>query len=226
MRRCCTVCLLLFVTGLALGCVQSGSQPVGVPCAGPGGPSVIARVRTPDGRPAARGATLVLRDRFFTDSAGPTSSADGLTLGAGNRRIGRYQVTVSKPSYLPVVLESVAATGGACGVDVPTVVDVTLNLRPDAPPVRTVVAYPPAMGLGLAGLTVQMTAYVDVQPGIDTNVSWSISDATVATLSTGGFLRAACRTADGSATITARSRYDPTQHARAYLTVWRNASTC
>ena len=91
---------------------------------------------------------------------------------------------------------------------------------------RTVAAYPPAMGFGAAGLTVQMYAYVDAAAGVDTSVTWQINDSTVATLSPTGLLRSQCRTAPGEATIEARSVADQSQVGHAYVTVWRNAAAC
>ena len=200
-------------------------NPYEVVCDLWGGSSIVVAVRTPDGTPAARGATLIIRDGSFADTAGP-ATYDLLQLGAGNRRPGVYDVSVTKPWYAPVVVPAVAAVGGPCGVESPTQLEVTLLLLPGAPSVRTVVTYPPAMGFGAAGLTEQMYAYVDAAAGVDTSVTWQISDSTVATLSPTGLLRSQCRATPGDATIEARSVADPSHVGRAYVTVWRNTTFC
>jgi hypothetical protein len=72
----------------------------------------------------------------------------------------------------------------------------------------------------------QLTAYVDAAAGVDTAVTWQISDSTVAALSPTGLLRSQCRAATGSATIEARSVADRSQVGYAYVTVGRNAAGC
>jgi hypothetical protein len=207
--------------GMLAACERSPSEVV---CLSIGGASIVVTVRTPDGTPAARGATLIIRDGAFADTAGPAYGY--LQLSAGNRRPGVYDVTVTKPWYQSVLVPSVVAAGGPCGVESPTGLDVTLTLLPAAPPVRSIVASPPVMGFGAADLTVQLTAYVDAAAGVDTSVTWQISDSTVAALSPTGLLRSRCRTATGSATIEARSVADRSQIGYAYVTVGRNAAGC
>jgi hypothetical protein len=209
---------------LLAACERATPSPV--VCLDRGESSIVVTVRTPDGTPAARGATLIIRDGTFADTALPASSVAGLQLFAGGGRPGTYDVEVTKPWYAPVLFSGVVAVGGPCGVESPTQLEITLVLLPAAPSVRTVVAYPPAMGLGAADLTVQMYAYVDAAAGIDTSVTWQISDSTVATLSLTGMLRSRCRTAPGEATIEARSVADQSQVGYAYVTVWRNAAVC
>lgn len=210
-------------TGVVSAC---GRSPAEVYCPSIGGASIVVTVRTPDGTPAARGATLIVRDGAFADTAGPASSQDGLQMGAGNRRPGVYDVAVAKPWYQPVLVPSVVAAGGPCGVMSAVVREVTLTLLPAAPPVRTIVAYPPEMGFGAPDLIVQLYAYVDAATGVDTSVMWQISDSTVAALSPTGLLRSRCRTATGEATIEARPVSDHSLVAYAHVTVWRNAASC
>ena len=207
--------------GILAACEPAPSEVV---CLSIGGASIVVTVRAPDGAPAARGATLVIRDGAFADTAGPVY--DDLQLAAGNRRPGVYDVSVTKPWYQPVLVPHVVAAGGPCGVELPTALDVMLSLLPAAPAVRSIVVSPPVMGFGAAGLTVQMTAYVDAAAGVDTSVTWRISDSTVAALSPTGLLRSQCRTTTDSATIEARSVADRSQVGYAYVTVGRNAVSC
>ena len=198
--------------------------PSAVVCLSIGGPSIVVTVRTANGSPAAFGATLVIRDGAFADTAGPIY--DDLHLGAGDRRPGVYDVTVTKPWYQPVFVPHVVAAGGPCGVESPATLEVTLVLLPGAPPVRSVVVASPDMAFFAAGLTAQMSTHVDADVGIDTSVTWQISDSTVASLSPTGWLRSQCRTATGSATIEARSVVDSSKVGYAYVTVGRNAASC
>lgn len=218
------VCAVVTAAGCAAILAACQRSPAEVVCLSIGGASVVVTVRTANGAPAAFGATLVIRDGAYADTGGPIY--DALHLGAGNRRPGVYDVTVTKPWYQPVFVPHVVAAGGPCGVESPTTLDVTLALLPGAPPVRSIVVAPPDMGFGAAGLTEQMTAYVDAAVGIDTSVTWQISDSTVAALSPTGLLRSQCRTTTDSATIEARSVADRPKVGYGYVTVGRNAASC
>ena len=199
----------------ALAACGTPAEP-DVACTDEGGPSVVAEIRDPHGRPAAIGATLILRDGTFADSAGP-ADGDELRKGAGNRRPGLYDVIVRKPGYDSTFLPGIVARGGLCGVTTPAVVRIQLELLADAPPIRAIVVLPDGIGFGLSGLTERMQAVVDADAGISTAVVWSSSDPDVASISADGTLTSGC---GGLAVITARSVVDPSKEGRAYIEVF------
>ncbi len=85
--------------------------------------SLVVAVETVDGRPAADGATLIVRAGTYADTA--TEYWDGLHVAAGARP-GTFKVSVTKPGYAEGTLSAVLAVGGPCGVEVPTETTVTL----------------------------------------------------------------------------------------------------
>jgi hypothetical protein len=107
-------------------------------CSGTGGPSVVVRVRDQRGRPAAFGTTIVIQDGAFRDSVDGAHPLSELTVGAGERRPGTYQVRLYKPGYKPVELTNVKAPGDTlCHYATPTDIrDVTLEVLPNAPRVH------------------------------------------------------------------------------------------
>lgn len=187
-------------------------------CTSEGWPSVIAEVRDTSARRAAHGATMIIRDGAFADTAGPVS-VDGLVLGAGNRRAGTYTVTISKPYYRDAVITSVNVPAGECGALRPVTVYATLALQPGAPPVRSVtVLSSGTIGLGLPNLTVPLRVHVDAAAGVDTAVAWTSSDTTIATVSPSGVVTSRCVRAAGGTWITATSVADPSKRGR--VGVW------
>jgi Bacterial Ig-like domain (group 2) len=191
-------------------------------CAGTGGPSVVVRVRDQRGRPAAFGTTIVIQDGAFRDSVDGAHPLSELNVGAGERRPGTYQVRLYKPGYKPVALSNVNAPGDtACRYATPSDIrDVTLELLPNAPRVRSIILEPSAIGFGLPNLTEQMRAIVDADSGVTTAVRWSSSDTTVVTVSPTGVVRSQCRTVAGEAIITATSVADPTVRGKASVAVY------
>ena len=183
---------------------------------------MVVRVRDQRGQPAAFGTTIVIQDRTFTDSVDAARAAfSEVAVAAGERRPGTYDVRLYKPGYKPVVLHGVRAPGDTlCRYAEPSDIrDVTLELLPNAAPVRSVVVLPPTMGFGLPKLTEQMRAIVDADPGLSTDVKWSSSDTTVATVSSRGEVRSQCRTIPGEALIIATTVADPTVRGSARVTV-------
>jgi hypothetical protein len=191
-------------------------------CRGTGGPSVLVEMRDPWGRPAAYGTSIAVQQGAFRDSVDGTRAASELYVGAGQRRPGSYQVRLRKPGYRPVVLHDVEAPpkgDPGCRYAEPTDIRrVTLELLPNAPPVRSVVVLPPATLLGIPGYEQTMGAIVDATPGVSQAVRWTSSDTTVATVSASGLLRSQCRRTPGDATITAASDVDP--RVRGTASIW------
>ncbi|MBA2244594.1 MAG: Ig-like domain-containing protein [Gemmatimonadetes bacterium] len=222
MHRWLLVLLIPLVLG-ACGLLEPEGEIV---CTDESWPSVVVAIRDQEGRPAALGATLVIRDGEFVDSAGPADAWSELHLGAGNRRAGTYEVRVSKPGYRDAMLSRVQVPGGPCGALRSVGVQVTLELLPDAPPVRSVVVLPRSMGFGLPDLSLQLQAYVDAAAGLDTRVTWSSSDTTVAVVSPTGVVTSKCRTVTGSSVITATSVADPARQGFGYVAVYPPTTPC
>lgn len=200
-------------------------------CVGTGGPSVVVRVRDPGGRPAAFGTTIVIQEGGFKDSVdGSHAAFSDVAVGAGERRPGTYEVRLYKAGYKPIVLHDVKAPGDTiCRYATPSDIrNVTLELLPNAAPVRSIVVLPPAMGFGLPNLTEQMRAIVDADSGVATEVRWSSSDTTVAKVSASGLVRSQCRTTPGEAVITASAVADPRIYGTSLVTVYArpNGGSC
>lgn len=169
-------------------------------CVGTGGPSVLVEVRGPDDEPAAYGASIIIRDGAFVDSTG--GPVWPRYLGAGNRRPGTYEVTVTKPGYEPVVLTGVEAppTGSpVCHYSEPAGPQRVVHLRllPDARPVRSVYVGDGGMGFGLPYLQAQLSAVVDAAPGVSQAVRWASSDTTLVTVTEDGVVRSECTPTGG-----------------------------
>lgn len=86
--------------------------------------------------------------------------------------------------------------------------------QPPAPSVTSVAVTAPTTLV--AGRTAQALADVAVTNGANTDVDWSTSDSTVATVSAAGLIAAL---ADGNVTITATSRFDATKSDSVDITV-------
>lgn len=225
MRRASRTCACLVLVGCGTHADESrgSNPPETIGCVGTGGPSVVVTVRDRHGRPAATGASLVIEDGAFRDSVGPTAAWDGLMLGAGERRPGRYTLRVTKPGYHPVTLTGVVArpTGDPrCHYAEDTGrASVTLDLLPGAPVVRSVVVLPDAMGLdGIPGTEHDMAAIVDASPGHSRAVRWSSSDPTLLvvrpTSDSTAVVVPQCRSTGGRVTVTATSVADPRMRGR------------
>lgn len=85
---------------------------------------------------------------------------------------------------------------------------------PPQPAVTSVSVTAPAEVL--AGRTAQATADVEATNGASTEVDWSTSDATVATVSAAGLISAI---SDGTVNVTATSQHDPTKSGSVSVTV-------
>ncbi len=213
---------------LLMGLVTVGGceSPVAdnVMCARPGFYGLMVTVRDQLGRPSALGATLIVRERAYADTA--LGENDSLRVGAADNRAGIYSLEVTRPWYRSVEQQGVHVPGDRCGAIETVVVPATLLLETGAPPVRIVVVMPPRAGLGLAGLKLPYSSYVDADPGVDTRVTWEMSDTTVADISSTGVVVSKCRTQYGQAAVIATSVADTTKKGIAYVGVYANAQSC
>lgn len=191
---------------------------------------MLVEVRDHLGQPAAFGTTIVIQEGAFRDSVdGQRNFGDpfgsGLRVGAGERRVGIYDVRLYRPGYRRVTLTGVRAPGDVrCGYAHPSDIRaVTLELLPDAPPVRAVVVSTD-VGLGWPGLRARLLARVDASPGVSAALRWTSSDTTVAKLAdptdSSVVVVSQCRRKEGVATITATSVVRPQSRGTARVTVF------
>ncbi len=179
-------------------------------CLDVGGPSVLVEVRDVNRRPAAAGATLEIREKSFRNKSG--GSGDGLHLGAGDGRPGIYEGRVTKPWYKPVTIHAIQAPADTvCHYAVPTDIrKVTLELLPNAPPVRQVLIGSGSWSLGVPDRPEgPIHAFVDADPGVSTEVMWSSTDTTVVKVLQTGVIIPQCRRGRGIARVIARSVVNP-----------------
>lgn len=169
-------------------------------------PQIRAEIVTPDGQPAAAGARVTV-DGVDEGWAAPVR--DSRVVYAGERSTSPVTVGVDKPWYEPVILRNVQVELDQCGVVEPTTVHVSLALRPGAPPVRSV--YVGRVNHGYSGsFTTQLSAVVDVEPGVSESVMWWSSDTSVAVVDSQGILKSQCRASFKDAFVGATSVVDPT----------------
>jgi hypothetical protein len=172
------------------------------------------------GRGEALGTTATVRRG--TDSIRTTGS-DTLHLDAGYAATGSFSVRVSRPFYRDTVLPNIVVQSGDCNILV-THVPVTLRLAPNAPPLRSV-AIIGAEFLVFPGEQRQLIARVDADPGVDTRVTWSLSDSTLARITETGRVEAKCSLAGGVETVRVTMVADTTLHATRQFGVQKQ-TTC
>jgi hypothetical protein len=186
-------------------------------------PAVVVKVRDRAGRPAAVGTSVVVRAGAFTDSVDGSWPRDSLRAEAPVPRAGRYDVRLAKPGYRPVLLRNVQAPLKAdCHLPAPKDTPaVRLELLPGAPPVRSVVVFPPRVPFGAPGESSRLRAVVDADDGVSRAVDWTSSDTTVATVSPDGRVRARCQSTTRHTVVTATSVAAPHVQGRSRVTVER-----
>ncbi len=187
------------------------------------GPAVVARVRDHRGRPAAFGASVVVRGDGPETSADGTTPLDSLRIHVRVPRAGRYTVRIAKQGYRPVVLRDVPAPldpycNSPTPVDTPTV---TLELLPGAPAVRSVVVLPAHLAFGAPDESSRLRALVDADPGVSHSVRWTSIDTTVATVTADGIVRGRCQPTTRHTYVTAAAVAAPHVQGRARVSVER-----
>jgi hypothetical protein len=188
----------------------------------------VVEVRDPWGRPAAIGTSVSVRGVGFTESAKEPRPEVGLgtmgelSVGAGNPGPGPYKLRLTRPWYVPVELEGVAPprTSPCNFVTRIDIRHVQLQLKPNAPTIRVVVVFPPAMGIGILGYSERMAAYVDATPGYSADVKWSSTDTTVATITADGVVTVHCARRKATTRIIARSVVNPRARGEGTIEWW------
>ena len=184
-------------------------------------PGIDLEVRDVFGRGEAIGTTVVARRG--KEEPARVDVEDTLHVLTAFNYSGRFTVTVSQPYYRDVTLQNVVVTPRGCVVET-TKVAVTLELLPDAPPVRALVLIGGEF-LGAPGKQVRLIPHFDANPGVSTAVTWSMPDTTLARVDASGLVTAKCSLSGGTAKVTATSVADQTVSATATLGV-APATTC
>jgi hypothetical protein len=151
-------------------------------------PGIDLLVRDASGQGQALGDTAITYRG--TDSL-ITTGRDTLHLDAGFGTPGTFAVRVRRKFYRETVLPGVVVQSGMCGGPVTTVLPVTLQLAPGAPPLRSVTVFG-ANFLYAPGVQSQATARFDADPSIPRTVTWRLSDTTVARVDANGLITAKC----------------------------------
>lgn len=180
------------------------------------GYAVVLTITDPAGRPATLGTTVRLIGSGV-DEAITGTSPDEPSIAIGDEP-GRYTVVITRPWWISEALEvRVRRSRGPCPRLVPVTRDVALELRPDAPPVRQVVAEsdhiqvtsnPPFTVSGGSGET-QLRAFVEADPGVSTEVDWRSLDPEIAAVTLDGVMTVKCRESPIDTQIVASARADP-----------------
>jgi len=207
---------LLLLSVATTGCNDSPSDPV--ICESIGIPSIVAEVRDERGLPSAIGATLTAigKEAVLTGHG----FGDSLKIFTGDpfRVTGMFQVSVEKPWYLGAQIDEVRVPGGACGVEEPYNVDLVIELRSDAPPVRQVVLPPTNYGFGDGNISMGVQAFVEAAEEVSHELRWSSSDSSVVSVTQTGTITSQCLERPDSVWIVAWSVVDPT--VRDSVRVW------
>jgi Bacterial Ig-like domain (group 2) len=223
----------LLVAAAGAAC-RSGSDEVTprVGCAGVGpgavpgvviqGPGIDLQVRDPFGRGQAVGTTATVRRTDGT--VAPANVQDTLNILAAYDITGTFTVTLNRPYYQDASVSNIVVTPvpNSCAVN-KTTVQVTMHLAPGAPPIRALTILGAAF-LDHVGAQVQLHTHFDADPSASTAVTWSVNDATLASVDATGLVTAQCTKTGGTAKVTAASVADGSVAASVNLGVAPTAS--
>lgn len=171
-------------------------------------PSVVAEVRDQAGRPAANGATLTIRKGSFV-AEGLGFGKAALEVSAGQNLPGTFTATVTKPWHRGAVVRNVEVPGGPCGPEQPARINVSIELKPDAPAVRQVVVPPFAFNLGDGNVTTAVQAFVEADSSVSQEARWSTRDSLVVRITPEGTMTSVCRDSSDSTYVVASAVADP-----------------
>ena len=205
------------------------SEFVNPNCADGGGEfsgyAVLLTVTDTEGRPAALGTTVRLIGSGIDEAVIVRSPEESL-IPIGNDP-GRFTIVVTRPWWVSQTIENVnvPAPSDHCGGLVPSRHDVVLELKPDAPTVRQVVAEsdhihvlsdPPFTGAlpGSSGKT-QLLAFVESDPGASSEIAWTPIPPDIGALTPDGVLTVRCRNSPIDTHVVATSTAD----SRVFTTV-------
>ena len=182
-------------------------------------PGIDLTVRDAQGHGDALGATFVVyRGADSLTAVG----RDSLHQQIGFGESGTFSVRVSKPYYRDLVVPNVAVRQGQCAVAT-TELAVTLQLAPNAPAIRSV-GITGTDFLYAPGVQLTLGTVVDADPGVATNVTWILSDTTLASVTPNGVVTAKCSTAGGTDSVTAIAVADTSVRGSAVFGVAKSLS--
>lgn len=188
--------------------------------------AVTAEVRDQYGRAAGRGATVrVHRDDGFAEEA--IGYVDSLNVYVGDGVTGVFDITVTKPFHIGETATHVEVSGDPqCGIpETPAIVELTVQLRDNAPPVRQVVVPPYAYGFGDGNVSARVVAHVEADEGVSTAVLWSSRDTTVAHITSEGVVTSTCRDRPGSTFMVASAVANESVRDSVAVEVWAASAT-
>jgi hypothetical protein len=216
--------MLLFAAAIA-ACDRKNE--VGMKCADlvvPGvvisPPGIDVQIRDPFGRGQAIGSTVIARSDGTVEDR--TDVRDTLNVLTAYSHTGTFTVQVSRPYYRDAIVNDVVVRPEGCTVAT-TTVPVTLELLPGAPPLRSMIIV--GAEFLSPGLQAHLLPHFDADPGVSTAVTWSLSDASLATIDGNGVVTAKCTRDGGTETVTATSVADASISATARFGV-AGANTC
>lgn len=169
-------------------------------------PGIDLQVRDPYGRGQAIGTTAVVHrsDQTLVQS----NIYDTLNIFTAYNVTGTFTVTLSRPYYQDATLSQIAVTPNGCVVNTAKV-PVVLQLAPGAPKLRGLIVLG-ADFLTQPGAQVHLVPHFDADPDVSQAVTWTVSDATLATVDANGVVTAKCSKPGGTVNVTATSVADPT----------------
>jgi hypothetical protein len=210
-----------------IACGGDRSPTIGMHCDDITVPGVIVNpagielaIRNQFGQAEAAGAVVKVLDADRT----PVGSyrADSLTLTVFIIRAGTYSVEISKQFYRDTTISRIVVLSGPCTVQT-TKTAVVLQFAAGAPPVRGVAVFG-TMFLASPGSQARMVATVDADPGVSRDVTWRLTDTTMARIDPTGLVTSKCSIRGGTDTVTATSVADPSVTGRATFGVGTQAS--
>ena len=175
----------------------------------------------------ARGQGVALSDTavaYVGRDSVTTVGDDTLHLRAGPATPGTYTVRVKRRYYLDGIVTDVRVPAGQCGGPTTTVVPITLQLAPGAPPLRSVAVFGVDF-LYAPDVQRQLAASVDADVGVAKTVTWRLSDTTIARIDASGLVTSKCTTKNFPVdTVTAIATADTTVRGRSVFGVAHQAA--
>jgi hypothetical protein len=208
------------VIAVIAACSASDLDPSGA-CEYDGPPGVLV---------AAPGIDLQVKDQYgqgeaigtTVDVTGPTGSlqsniTDTLHIFTAYGVSGDFTVTLHRQYYQDLTISKISVVPAGCLVAT-THVPVTLQLAAGAPPLRAL-SVEGREYLGAPRAQAQLVAHFDADPSVSRQVTWTVSDTSLATIDANGVITAKCPNAGGTVTATATTVATPKLSADATMGV-------
>jgi len=195
------------------------------------GYAALVSITDTEGRPATFGTTVRLVGRGVDETViGRIPEESIIAIGDAP---GLFTIVITRPWWVSQTVErvNVPAPEGPCGGIVPTRHSVVMELKPDAPSIRQVVAEidrldvlsdPPYTGShpNSSGET-QFRAFVEADRGASIEIEWTSWRPDIAAITADGILTVPCRTSPIDTHVLASSKSDPAVFTSVGVTVLR-----